>query len=240
MRANLGAMTTPLETRLAPHGLIVLGGFAVAADDRAPPLPGGAAPGFCTLIGNAGPEMWAAFSAARREEPHPLNAWNRRVLDPVAEALGALAVYPFDEPFLPFHLWAGRTGTIFPSPMTPAIHPLYGTWFGLRGALFSAAPLCPPAPPAAPPCESCAGKPCLAACPSGAIQGNDPAACLDWLEARPESDCVAQACRARRACPVGRAFAYAPAQARFHMEAFVRDFGAVLRNRRDGAPRTPS
>lgn len=236
MRANVMPMTANLESRLAPHGLLVLGGFAVTADDRAPD----AAARFCALIGNAGPEMWRAFSAARREEPHPLNAWNRRVLNPIAADLGAAAAYPFDEPFPPFHLWAGRTGTIFASPMTPAIHPVYGTWFGLRGALFSTEPLCPPAPPAVNPCDACTDKPCLSACPSGAIQAKDAGLCLDHLERAPESDCIAHACRARRACPVGRGFAYAPAQARFHMEAFVRDFGDVIRTMRQGAAKTPS
>lgn len=227
-----------LEALLAPHGLIVLGGFAAEAGD--PPLPSGAPARFGALIGNAGPAMWRAFAAARRDEPHPLNAWNRRVVDPIAAALGATAAYPFDEPFLPFHLWAGRTGAIFASPMTPAIHPLYGTWFGLRGALFSAEPLAELRPPAVHPCESCAEKPCLDVCPSGAIRAKDAGLCLDHLERNPASDCVAQACRARRACPVGREFAYGPEQARFHMEAFVRDFGEVMRKwRNDGAAAGP-
>lgn len=224
-----------LEDLLAPHGLTVLGAFAVAPEDRAPALESGAAARFCAVIGNAGPGMWRAFSAARRDEPHPLNAWNRRVVDPIAAALGALAVYPFDEPFQPFHLWAGRTGTIFRSPMTPAIHPVYGTWFGLRGALFSETPLATSAPPAAHPCDACAAKPCMAVCPSGAVQAGDAALCHPWLESHPESDCVALACRARRACPVGAEYVYAPEQARFHMEAFVRDFGEVMRKWRNGS-----
>ncbi|SBW05513.1 conserved hypothetical protein [uncultured Alphaproteobacteria bacterium] len=221
------AMIHSLDSRLAPYGLIVLGGFPVEAGD--PPLPSGAPARFGALIGNAGPAMWRAFAAARRDEPHPLNAWNRRVVDPVAADLGATAVYPFDEPFLPFHRWAGRTGTIFASPMTPAIHPVYGTWFGLRGALFSAEPLADMPPPVAHPCESCVEKPCLDVCPADAIRTKDGGRCLDHLERHPESDCVAHACRARRACPVGREFAYRPDQARFHMEAFVRDFGDVMR-----------
>lgn len=234
------AMMETLETLLEPHGLLVLGGFAVTPEDRAPAPPGGGAARFCAMIGNAGSAMWAPFSAARRPEPHPLNAWNRRVLDPIAARLGAAVAYPFDEPFQPFPRWAERTGTIFATPMTPAIHPVYGPWFALRGALFTAAPLCPPTPPATSPCESCADKPCLSACPSGAIQAKDGAICQTYLEPRPESDCVTHACRARRSCPVGRAYAYEPAHARFHMEAFVREFGEVMRKWRESAARTPS
>jgi hypothetical protein len=185
------------------------------------------------MVGNAGSGMWRAFSAARRDEPHPLNMWSKRVLDPVADALGAAIAYPFDQPYPPFPRWAARTGTIFPSPMTPSIHPVYGTWFGLRGALFSAEALCPPMPPALHPCESCAEKPCLTICPSGAIQRRDGALCHAYLESHPGCDCRDEACRARRACPVGRDYAYEPEQARFHMEAFVRDFGEVMRKWRE-------
>jgi hypothetical protein len=229
-------MSNALHALLAPHGLIVLGSFAVTADDRAPAAPGGVPARVGTVIGNAGPGMWRAFKTAGRNEAHPLNMWSKRVLDPVAEALGAAIVYPFDEPFHPFPRWAARTGTIFPSPMTPSIHPIFGTWFGLRGALFSVDALCPPTPPAAPPCERCAEKPCRTLCPSEAIQRKDAALCHGYLESHPDSDCMAEACRARRSCPVGRDYAYGPEQARFHMQAFTRDFGAVMRRcRRDDA-----
>ena len=36
-------------------------------------------------------------------------------------------------------------------------------------------------------------------------------------------DCMTHACRARRSCPVGRAYRYQPAQASFHMSAFLRN-----------------
>lgn len=225
-------MPETLEAALNAHGLIVLGGFSPRPDDGVSPLADGETPGAVTLVGNAGPEMWTVFQTAQRDEPHPLNAWTRRVLGEIAADFGAVAVYPFSgPPFLPFQRWAGRTGTIFASPMTPAIHPVYGTWFGLRGALLSAAPLAPNPPPAAHPCETCATKPCLSACPVGAIHpGNlDAAHCLTHLESPIGADCVAMSCRGRRACPVGRAWAYPPAQSAFHMEAFIRDFGPMVR-----------
>lgn len=226
-------MSENLESLLSAHGMIVLGGFSPVPEDGVPPLASGEAPGAVTLVGNAGPEMWDIFQERQQDEPHPLNAWTRRVLAEVAAALGAEAVYPFSgPPFLPFQRWAGRTGTIFASPMTPAIHPVYGTWFGLRGALLSFAPLASNPPPAQHPCETCVEKPCLVACPVGAITPGHLAAarCLGHLESPIGADCVAMSCRSRRACPVGRDWAYPPAQSAFHMEAFIRDFGTLIRS----------
>jgi len=37
--------------------------------------------------------------------------------------------------------------------------------------------------------------------------------------------CVTGGCLARRACPVGRAYIQTPAQAQFHMKAFLRAHG---------------
>lgn len=53
-------------------------------------------PGTLVVIGNAGPAMWRVFAAAGPHAPdHPLDRWTRRVLDPVATALGAMSYFPF-------------------------------------------------------------------------------------------------------------------------------------------------
>jgi Fe-S-cluster-containing hydrogenase component 2 len=74
------------------------------------------------------------------------------------------------------------------------------------------------------PCASCAGRPCLRACPVGAFTagGYDAAACRAHLHTLSGQECVIQGCRARAACPVGRGHAYAGAQAQHHMRAFAR------------------
>ena len=117
-----------LELQLAEHGLIVLGAFAPTPGDAVPSLSAGLATRSVTLVGNAGSEMWQAFQAKRRDEPHPLDSWTRRVLTPIAKDFGMGAVFPFTgPPFLPFLAWGARAGAFFESPMTPAIHPRYGT-----------------------------------------------------------------------------------------------------------------
>ncbi len=106
-----------VQTAVAAHGLICRGGFHPRPADAVP----GAA-GTLVLVGNAGPEMWKAFSHGRRDEPHPLNGWARRVMGKVADGLGARVLFPFDgPPYLPFQRWARRAEPVHPSPIGPLI-----------------------------------------------------------------------------------------------------------------------
>lgn len=45
--------------------------------------------------------------------------------------------------------------------------------------------------------------------------------CAAYLAANPEAAYLTQGCATRRACPVGRAYRYEPAQVAFHMRAFL-------------------
>ncbi len=217
-----------METALAGTGMVVLGAFYPGADD---PLARPARPArTAVLVGNAGPAMWEAFFAAadRRDEPEPLDAWTRRKLEKAAAAIdanfGVKAFFPFGgPPHLPFQAWGLKAGGVFQSPIGLLIHHRYGLWFAYRGALALKAEwdIAGLQADTASPCETCAGKPCLETCPVGAFKpsGYDVAACLGHLNTPPGADCRDLGCRARRACPVGRDYIYAPAQAAFHMAA---------------------
>ena len=196
------------------------GGFHPMPEDGVPGDPGTA-----ILVGNAGPALWTVFGRHRRDEPHPLNAWTRRVLGAAARSLGADVVFPFDgPPYHPFQRWAAKAEPVHVSPIGPLIHAEFGLWHAYRGALLFAERLALLPGEAHPsPCQGCAGKPCLGACPVGALEDGryDVPACVAHLSTPAGRPCLEGGCLARHACPVGREFAYAPDQAQFHMESFL-------------------
>jgi len=209
-----------IDEQMKRHGLMMRGGFHPSASDGAPD-------GTVTIIiiGNAGPDMWRAFSAARRDEPNPLDSWTRRIIDPLADAVGARAVYPSDgPPFLPFQRWALASGDVFASPIAPLIHARFGLWHAYRAALlFNEDVPLPERAVTQNPCDSCRDRPCLTTCPVDALgpERLDIPACASHVRSEDGADCRQLGCRARRACPVGRDYHYDADQAAFHMAAFL-------------------
>ena len=216
-----------IEQAAAEAGLEVRGAFAPLPEDQVPEISAGRPARSLVLLGNVGPGLWRTFRAApefRDGKPDALDRWSRRVIDALAEALDALPLYPFGgPPYRPFIAWAKRAEPVAESPLGMLIHPDHGLWHAYRGALaFAESFALPPADPRPRPCDSCADRPCLSACPVAAFSGNgyDIDACADHIEAPAGADCLDLGCRARRACPVGRTALYEPEQARFHMLAF--------------------
>ncbi|MEZ5923196.1 MAG: ferredoxin [Hyphomicrobiaceae bacterium] len=181
------------------------------------------------LIGTTGGMGFEAFLCGRRDEPNPMDRWSKRVVDPIAASLGVRAAYPNDRPYLPFQRWAQRAEDVHPSPLGLLIHPEHGLWHAFRAVLLipGAVEGLPVHAGKASPCESCAEKPCLGACPTGAFSGTsyDVGACAAHLRADTTPRCLILGCRARDACPVGTSSRYGDAQIRFHMQAFARARG---------------
>lgn len=217
-----------IDAALRAHGLIARGGFRPEPGDGVPPLADGRPVRGLILTGNAGPAMWRVFAGAPEfgTTPHPLDRWTARVLGAVAAETGGEALFPFDgPPYRPFVAWAKRAEPVAESPLGILIHPVYGLWHAYRGALVFADPADVPArDERLRPCDTCADKPCLSACPVNAFTnpGYDVPACSGHIAAPAGADCLMQGCRARRACPIGPELLYPPAHAEHHMRAFLR------------------
>ena len=162
---------------LAPHGLILRGGFAFEEGEDAPAGFGGARARAVLLIGQRGAEPWPHFQQWLRRQPgaiaNPFDTWSREVIASVADRFGARAASPSDKPYLPFQQWAMRAERLRPSPLGILMHPDYGLWHAYRGALLfdsrdAAAAIAAMNQDAHIPihlCDRCDGKPCLKACP---------------------------------------------------------------------------
>jgi len=227
-----------LDDALRAQGLALRGAFWPGpGEGDAPLLPDGRCAATVALAGQAGPSLWERFARERRSEPDPLDSWSARALAVVAARFAAALVLPGQgPPFAPFQRWAQRAEPVHPSPLGILIHPRYGLWHAYRGALLFADRLAPPPTASTPdegasgsPCDACAARPCLSACPVGAFRAAQPdaparydaAACAAHVLAPAGAACRTGGCLARRACPVGGAHAYGAAQQHFHMEAFL-------------------
>ncbi len=208
-----------IDRRLAEIGMFLRGGFHPEPEE-------GLEAATVMLIGNAGPTIWSAFSAAGPPSgPDPFDRWTERVVSAVAEEVGASAVFPFGgPPYRPFMQWAKRSDAIHSAPFGLLIHPDYGLWHAYRGALlFDRRQDLPPRDTRPSPCETCTDRPCLTTCPVGALapERYDVPACKDHIASAAGRDCLEEGCRARRACPIGRDYHYRPDQAELHMRAFL-------------------
>ena len=170
--------------------------------------------------------MWSQFQASAEAQDgaaQPLDRWSTRVISAMAKEIGATPLFPFGgPPYQPFIRWTYAAEPVHQSKLGMSIHAKYGLWSGWRGALAlqDRVPL-PPVLQAEHPCPPCAA-PCRAACPVNAFSeaGYDAAACRAHLNSGNGDACRSGGCLARRACPVGAAFAHSPEQAAFHLEAF--------------------
>jgi ferredoxin len=206
-------------------GLALRGGLRLDEGERVGAL---ASTRTVLLLGFVGSGGWPAFAASAEASDgraHPLDRWSRRIVTGLAEGFGARALFPFEgPPYFPFQAWGARAEPLYASPLGMFIHPRHGLWHSYRGALaFSEAFELPSREQGPSPCESCVGRPCLSACPVGAFTsaGYDVPACADWLRGGEGGACLSGGCLARRACPVGRDHTQAPAEAAFHMAAFL-------------------
>jgi len=211
-------MSDPLFAALDAVGLNLQAVFSVSSLPAS--MRDGSMDGFTQLIliGNAGPALWRSARAAALDPEHPIDAFS---VDAVGSWLDGVpggdvrrVCYPGEAPF-GLQALGALAGWHHPSPFMVGIQPEWGTWFAYRVAVLTntALPLTPRRESTSP-CEHCADRPCVSACPADAMAHGafSLADCVRWRLA-PESSC-ADTCQARLACPVGSAHRYDTTQIR--------------------------
>ena len=204
---------------------LVGSGSAARFDERSPEgysLSGAvklSGPRTVVMIGSGGPGFWRTFkktpSTADPDELRraggSIDSYSTMVVPRLAEIVGAAGaecevLYPFGRPTqtvsfrrLAEHCGFGTADTV----LGTVIHPEFGPWVSLRGALVTDLKL-----PETPrlegydPCTGCA-RPCVEACPIGTYDSGswDFASCVRYRLF--ESGCPT-GCLSRLACVVGR------------------------------------
>jgi len=97
------------------------------------------------------------------------------------------------------------------------VHPEFGPWIALRGALLLDASSSAARPAAGfDPCGACRERPCIAACPTAAVStaGWNAESCAAYRVGEPGR--CDDGCHARVACVYGRAHRYPAAAIAYH------------------------
>lgn len=232
-------MLAALGRALSPFGLNLIGVTTPQAYDALVPVSHRLADsetGAVIVVGNGGGAFWAAYRAYLAERPtaagveHPLDTFTAEVLRehalPIVRRVRARATLrlPFETavPPLSFVHLAEAAGLGTRSVLGLLVHPEFGPWMALRGAiLVDEAP--PAARPAAgfDPCPTCRDRPCVDACPARAVAwpaGWDVPACVAFRVARADDNPCVDRCHARVACVYGRRHRYPDDALAYHHE----------------------
>ena len=184
------------------------------------------------LVGFAGNKFWRIFQnyldnnpGFKDENIDLIDSYSILKLSEAASILEQHKIncntfYPFGENALDLNFvkLAELGGAGVPSLIGILLHPVYGTWISLRGALITDFKLTEYDGPLEDfaPCPSCS-KPCIQACPASTItdEGWDWEACMKF---RINDKTCAESCTSRLACPYGKEEQYSPEQIQYHHE----------------------
>jgi epoxyqueuosine reductase QueG len=182
------------------------------------------------LIGFSGKSFWGVFQEYLKNNPEyksdRINLIDDYSVLKFKEASHILnkyrvshkSVYPFGENALDLNfLKLGElAGAGVKSLLGILLHPLYGPWISLRGAILTNLMLNQFDSPLSDftPCPSC-NKPCISVCPANTISesGWDWESCMKF---RLSDDTCAKSCASRRACPYGKQEQYSEQQLEYH------------------------
>ena len=170
------------------------------------------------LFSHAGRRLWECVQAEGIHSAHPIDEYSVRTVQSwLMQALPqarSRRVFPGTQP-----IGLQRLGAIAgwhrAAPFMVGIDSVWGSWFAYRVAILTDTAL-PASPPIdnGYPCDNCVDKPCISACPAGALaSGSFNLAACNAGRLATDSHC-ALACLARNACPVGAEHRYDESQIR--------------------------
>ena len=211
---------TQLETAAKDHHLKIFGTCDTEPSDNV-------GTGTLVLLGPSETGFWHHVSDQPEmsdNAPDPMDRWSTRVVTELAASCDGKALFPFGSPTRPFITWALRTGRAWTSPVGLLVHDIAGLMVSYRGAILLS-DAAEPMQTLSSPCETCPGKPCLSACPVGALatNGYDLKKCHGFLDTPEGFPCMETGCLVRQSCPISKSYGRNPEQSAYHMRQFHKD-----------------
>lgn len=175
------------------------------------------------LIGHRGRDLWTTLQKRGMHGVHPIDQFaTERV---AAWMEGPLQGHTWRQVFPGMHpVGLQRLGALagwhHSSPFWVGVDAEWGSWFAYRAVVLADTNLAlTPRREFPSPCDTCTDKPCIEACPAGALASERTGAwrlqtCLDFRK-QPASPCQDR-CLARNACPVGAEHRYTQEQVAYH------------------------
>lgn len=188
------------------------------------------------LLAHGGRTLWDRLEG-KLDQADPVDRHSRSAAETfMTDYVGAdfETLHPLGEGFVPLQALGRAAGWAHPSPVGLDITREFGLWFAYRVVVTTDADLPASKVVAGPsPCDSCLDKPCIDACPAGAVGvgGIDGGRCMTYRLSA-ESAC-ADRCLARLACPVAPEHRYSLGQVQYHYGLSLE----TIRNWRDASTR---
>jgi len=178
------------------------------------------------VFANGGTQFWECFVEDIRANPEHFTEHQHPVDDFVLRCIESVDSVPNhtrrwitcsedSDVFLDFRVLAERVGLGHQSPVGLLIHPEYGLWVSMRMVLLTTEHLSHTVLSTVSPCTGCETKPCINACPAGAvsISGWSVQKCASFHR---ESTVCEGVCYSRMRCPVGSQYRHSKLQHLYH------------------------
>lgn len=173
------------------------------------------------LVGHGGRDLWTSLDPEQRQADDPIDTHTRQLVSSLLNASPQCRsfefVYPPSDKPVPLIGLGALAGWHRASKFRVGINQLYGTWYAYRALVVADSDFEVTRPMSgASPCDGCAAKPCMAACPVSAVGEArfDFEACYRYRLT--DGSACSHTCLARVACPVGADHRYAPDQIEYH------------------------